>query len=43
MARAVTSLGSFHGGSISREDVATFSIDQVASDRWLRQTPLITS
>ncbi len=40
--RALTSLDSFHGGSISREDVAAFVLDQVTSDQWLRQTPLIT-
>ncbi|TBB81084.1 NAD(P)-dependent oxidoreductase [Rhizobium ruizarguesonis] len=40
--RALTSLESFRGGSITREDVATFVLDQVASDRWVRQTPLIT-
>jgi putative NADH-flavin reductase len=40
--RALTSLESFHGGSISREDVATFVLDQVTSNRWLRQTPLIS-
>jgi len=40
--RALTNLQNFHGGSISREDVATFVLDQVTSDQWLRQTPLIT-
>jgi len=40
--RALTSLENFHGGSISREDVATFVLDQVSSGRWLRQTPLVT-
>ncbi|WP_064713521.1 NAD(P)-dependent oxidoreductase [Rhizobium bangladeshense] len=40
--RALTSLESFHGGSISREDVAAFVLDQVTSDQWLRQTPLVT-
>ncbi len=40
--RALVSVDSFHGGSISREDVAAFVLDQLTSDQWLRQTPLIT-
>lgn len=39
--RALTDLQHFHGGSISRADVARFVLDQVVSDGWLRQTPLI--
>ncbi|MBW9089745.1 SDR family oxidoreductase [Rhizobium wenxiniae] len=40
--RALTNLDTFHGGSISRADVATFVLDQVTSDRWLHNTPLIS-
>jgi uncharacterized protein YbjT (DUF2867 family) len=40
--RALTDLGAFHGGSIARQDVAQFVLDQIASDTWLRQSPLIT-
>ncbi|TAU93325.1 NAD(P)-dependent oxidoreductase [Rhizobium ruizarguesonis] len=41
--RALTDLNSFHGGSISRVDVATFILDQVTSDAWFGGSPLITS
>lgn len=40
--RALTDLSNFDGGSISRADVATFILDQVNSDAWLRKSPLIT-
>ncbi|MCP3063623.1 NAD(P)H-binding protein [Myxococcus sp. K38C18041901] len=40
--RALTDLSSFHGGSISRADVATFVLDQVRGDAWLHLAPLIT-
>jgi putative NADH-flavin reductase len=40
--RALTDLSGFHGGSIAREDVATFVLDQVRADTWLRRSPLIT-
>jgi putative NADH-flavin reductase len=40
--RALTDLSDFHGGTISREDVAKFVLQQVESDSWLRQSPLIT-
>lgn len=40
--RTLTDLGDFHGGSISRADVARFTLDQVNSDAWLRKSPLIT-
>ncbi|MBD8556168.1 SDR family oxidoreductase [Rhizobium sp. CFBP 8762] len=40
--RALTDLSNVHGGSISRKDVATFILDQVNSDAWLRKSPLIT-
>jgi uncharacterized protein YbjT (DUF2867 family) len=40
--RALTDLSSLHGGTISREDVAKFVLDQVPDDTWLRRSPLIT-
>lgn len=40
--RILTNLSSFHGGTIAREDVAKFSLDQVHSDKWLQRSPLIT-
>ncbi|WBL80797.1 SDR family oxidoreductase [Bradyrhizobium xenonodulans] len=40
--RALTDLSDFHGGSISREDVARFVLDQVRADAWLHRSPLIT-
>jgi putative NADH-flavin reductase len=41
--RALTDLSDFHGGTISREDVATFVLDQLHTDAWLHRSPLITS
>jgi uncharacterized protein YbjT (DUF2867 family) len=40
--RALTDLSSFHGGTISRADVANFVLDQVRADTWLHRSPLIT-
>jgi uncharacterized protein YbjT (DUF2867 family) len=40
--RALTDLSSVHGGAISRADVASFVLDQVSNDTWLRRAPLIT-
>ena len=40
--RALADLSNFHGGSISREDVARFVLDQLRDDGWLRRSPLIT-
>lgn len=40
--RALTDLSGFHGGSVAREDVARFVLDQVRDDAWLRRAPLIT-
>ncbi|MES5047279.1 SDR family oxidoreductase [Rhizobium nepotum] len=40
--RALTDLSNFHGGSVSRADVAKFVLDQVDSDAWLHKLPLIT-
>jgi uncharacterized protein YbjT (DUF2867 family) len=39
--RALTDLSGFHGGTISRADVATFVLDQIKDNRYLRQSPLI--
>lgn len=38
---AITDLTHFHGGHITRADTAGFVVAQLASDEWLRQTPLI--
>jgi putative NADH-flavin reductase len=40
--KAIENLSDFNGGSISREDVAKFVLDQVSADAWLRRSPLIT-
>jgi hypothetical protein len=40
--RVLTDLADFHGGNISRGDVATFVLDQVQADAWLHRSPLIT-
>ncbi|RUX98046.1 MULTISPECIES: SDR family oxidoreductase [unclassified Mesorhizobium] len=40
--RTLTDLSDFHGGTISREDVAKFVLDQVHSDAWRHRSPLIT-
>ncbi|SDN09642.1 NAD(P)-dependent oxidoreductase [Afipia sp. GAS231] len=40
--RALTDLSSFHGGTIAREDVARFVLEQLSADTWLRSSPLIT-
>jgi putative NADH-flavin reductase len=40
--RALTDLSDFHGGSISRQDVATFVLDQLRAGTWLHRAPLIT-
>jgi uncharacterized protein YbjT (DUF2867 family) len=40
--RALTDLSHFHGGSISRGDVASFVLDQVRDDAWVHRAPLIT-
>ena len=39
--RAQTDLSSIHGGTIARADVATFVVEQLTDDAWLRRTPLI--
>lgn len=40
--RSLEDLSDFHGGTIAREDVARFVLDQVEGDTWLRRSPLIT-
>lgn len=40
--RALTDLSGFHGGTISREDLAKFVLDQVSAATWLHRSPLIT-
>jgi uncharacterized protein YbjT (DUF2867 family) len=40
--RALTDLSGFHGGFISRQDVATFVVEQLRSNIWLHRSPLIT-
>jgi hypothetical protein len=38
----LTDLTQFHGGTISREDVAKFIVDQVEDRAWVDAAPLIT-
>lgn len=40
--RALTDLSGVHGGKIPRADVARFVVEQLASDAWLHQAPLLT-
>jgi putative NADH-flavin reductase len=40
--RVLTDLSGFHGGEISRADVAAFAVGQLASDAYLGKTPLIS-
>ncbi|TWB16991.1 putative NADH-flavin reductase [Nitrospirillum amazonense] len=40
--RALTDLTGVHGGTIARADVASFVLEQVRGDTWLRKAPLIT-
>jgi uncharacterized protein YbjT (DUF2867 family) len=40
--RALTDLSDFHGGTISRGNVASFVLDQVRDGAWLHRAPLIT-
>jgi putative NADH-flavin reductase len=39
--QAKIDLSAVHGGTISRADVAQFVVEQLTSDEWLRQAPLI--
>ncbi|MGY3441766.1 NAD(P)-dependent oxidoreductase [Bradyrhizobium sp. USDA 4473] len=41
--RALTDLSGFHGGTVSRDDVASFVLDQLQTNTWLHRAPLITS
>lgn len=40
--RALTDLSDFHGGTVSRTDVAKFVLNQLKSNTWLHSSPLIT-
>ena len=40
--RTLTDLTGFKGGSIAREDVASFVVQQLTDGTWLRRAPLIT-
>jgi uncharacterized protein YbjT (DUF2867 family) len=40
--RALTDLSDVRGGTISRDDVAAFVLDQLRADAWLHRAPLIT-
>jgi uncharacterized protein YbjT (DUF2867 family) len=40
--RALEDLSGFHGGTVAREDVARFVVDQVDDEEWLRRAPLVT-
>jgi putative NADH-flavin reductase len=39
--RATTDLADVNGGKIARTDVAQFVLEQLTTDTWLRQTPVI--
>jgi len=39
--RALEDLSRFRGGTISREDVARFVLNQIEADQWLGRSPLI--
>lgn len=40
--RALTDISGFHGGAISRADVAKFVLEQLRANTWLHRSPLIT-
>lgn len=40
--RALEELSNYHGGTIARDDVASFVLDQVTSPTWNHRSPLIT-
>jgi putative NADH-flavin reductase len=40
--RVLEDLADFHGGTIAREDVAAFVVDQVKANNWLGRSPLVT-
>jgi uncharacterized protein YbjT (DUF2867 family) len=39
--RALVDLASVNGGKVSRGDVAHFVVEQLATDTWLKQTPVL--
>lgn len=39
--KALTDLAGVKGGKIARADVARFAVEQLATDTWLRRTPVI--
>jgi putative NADH-flavin reductase len=39
--RAIGDLASVHGGKVSRADVARFVVEQLVTDTWLKQTPVL--
>jgi uncharacterized protein YbjT (DUF2867 family) len=39
--RAIVDLASVNGGKVARADVARFVVEQLATDTWLRQTPVL--
>jgi hypothetical protein len=40
--RVLTDLTGYSGGKIARADVATFVVEQLTSDAYLRQTPFVS-
>lgn len=40
--RTLENLSGFHGGTVARDDVASFVIDQIKSDTWRHRSPLVT-
>ncbi len=41
-ARVLTDLSGFHGGAISREDVARFVLDQLRTEAWKHKSPVVS-
>ncbi|MGY0556599.1 MULTISPECIES: NAD(P)-dependent oxidoreductase [unclassified Lysobacter] len=39
--RATAGLASVHGGKVARADVARFVVEQLATNTWLKQTPVL--
>jgi len=39
--RAVADLASVHGGKVARADVARFVVEQLATNTWLKRTPVL--
>lgn len=40
--RVLTDLSGFHGGTVSREDVAMFVLDQIRTEDWKHKTPVVS-